>query len=540
MQVREQELFHQRESLKFEYLGKVHAIKAREGATKEMVYPNQIECATEIIHELFTNNKVVVTLVALPQVGKTGTFLEVAYKACTHPDDDCIIDPRNIFIITGMSDRDWQKQTEMDMLEAFRRRVYHRGKLNTKSLEDGFYTNLSNARNALIILDECHIAVEKTHMISDTLKRLGLLDMNVLREKNIKLLEVSATPGATLRDTQSWGPINHSVVILNESPSYVGFKDFIRENRLHSSFDLTAEAGLNSLVEFVKHTFPAPRWHILRLPTKSRLNATFEDRFNQICAREGWRLQHHSALERVGEIDYHMGIQPKHHSFLLIKEFWRAGKRLNDSYLGIVHEPTTKSQDTNVTAQGLIGRLCGNDKQKGPAAPHMFCDTERIYEYLEWIKAKGDFTAIRSYRSRNLTIRNGRVTSSNDTFAHSSNVEGVDIAPVIHQKGSTPIIIFDITDEEKSMFKDQNSRLTILRKYNEEAYMKYKSYENHGWNVKPSNYEKWAVNSMCKKDAYSSETNIRAEDKAKNVLMIYLHGNKMIISAWNGEQTTTA
>lgn len=434
---RERELFHQRQSLDHLYKGKVHEIKARHGSEKEMVYSNQIEAATEIVHELFGAKKVVVTLIALPQVGKTGTFLEVAYRACTHPDDNCIIDPRNVFIITGMSDRDWQKQTEADMLEPFKRRVYHRGKLNTKDREDGFYTNLANAKNALIILDECHIAVEKTHLISSNLKRLGLLDIAVLRERNVRILEVSATPGATLRDTQSWGPENHSVVLLKESPTYVGFKDFIREERLHDSYDFTKEEEVDAFGAFVKETFPDPRWHILRLSAKSKAQATFEERFKAICAAEGWNMQNHSAVERVGDIDYHMGMRPAQHTFLIIKEFWRAGKRLNDTFVGAVHEPTAIVKDTNVTAQGLAGRLCGNDKRSGPAAPHIFCNTQLIHEYMDWIKHKGDFNAVKAYHSKNLTVRNGRVTSSKETFAHHSNMNGVKATVDLHKYALT-------------------------------------------------------------------------------------------------------
>jgi len=47
--------------------------------------------------------------------------------------------------------------------------------------------------------------------------------------------------------------------------------------------------------------------------------------------------------------------------------------------------------------------------------------------------------------------------------------------------------------------------------------------------------EKWGLNSMIKEGAYSNETNII--DKTKNILMIYLHENKLIVSAWNGEET---
>jgi hypothetical protein len=424
------DLFHQRESLKHGFDAKKHEIKARKGSTKELVYPNQAEAAVTIIDEFFNKDKVLVTLVASPQVGKTGTFLQVAYLACTHPDDDSIIDPRDIFIITGMSDRDWQKQTQDDMLEAFKRRVYHRGRLNTKDREDGFNTNLSIAKNALIIIDECHIGAEKEHMVSDCLRTLGLLDINILRKRNIKILEVSATPGATLYDSIEWGPKNHAVVLLKPSSKYVGFKNFIQEKRIHNSLDLTKIEGIDALTIFIKERFTQPRYHIIRMPAKSRSNAEFEKNMKKICDREGWIMNNHSALDRVHDIDYHLTTEPKQHSFLIIKEFWRAGKRFDDSFMGIVHEPLTKAKDTNVTAQGLAGRLCGNDKKSGASAAQIFCDVERISEYNDWFDLNGDWDAIiqkkKSYYSRCLTIVNGVVSKHKDTLAHPSNVKGLD------------------------------------------------------------------------------------------------------------------
>jgi hypothetical protein len=117
---------------------------------------------------------------------------------------------------------------------------------------------------------------------------------------------------------------------------------------------------------------------------------------------------------------------------------------------------------------------------------------------------------------------------------HIQNLEAVEL-PVVRHKGQCPIIIFDITDEEKSTFNNHGAMLNILRKNNTEKYMKYMSYEVHCWKIDtPAKCEKYGLNSMSKKDAYSSETNIR--DKTKNALMIYLHENRLIFSAWNGEE----
>ena len=418
MSLSKQEL--QRNYLRACYRAKENEVKYKKGEECELVYENQKVAAVEICQELFEKGKTVVTLIAEPQVGKTGTFLETAFLVCTHASDAHIVDPNNVFIITGMSDTDWQKQTKNDMLDPFRNRVYHRGRLNTKDRQDGFYTNLANAKNALLIFDECHIGAEKNHQISAMLRDLGLLDLSVLKQRNIKLLEVSATPGATLRDTLAWGEENHSIVILKSSEAYTGFRHFIKEKRLHESYDLTDEEELNKLIAFIRGTFAGPLWHVIRLPSKSRKNSELEAKIMCICAREGWTAMNHSAVDRIDDLDYHMSTRPRTHTILLIKEFWRAGKRLNDTYIGIGHDAPTG--DVNVAAQGLAGRFCGNDKKRGPGAPHVFTNVGLINQYLDWIDAKGDFSKVKSYTSRQLTIKKGRVKSSRETFAHESNV----------------------------------------------------------------------------------------------------------------------
>ncbi len=445
------------------YNAKLNEVKLRKGEDKELVYENQKVAAVEICLELFDKGKTIVTLIAEPQVGKTGTFLETAFLACTHPSDKYIVDPDNVFIITGMSDTDWQKQTKNDMLEPFKKRVYHRGRLNTQDRQDGFYTNLAHAKDALLIFDECHIANGKEHQISGMLRDLGLLDLSVLKDRNIKILDVSATPGATLHDTLSWGQDNHSVVILKSSNAYTGFGHFIKEKRLHESYDLTDDKELEKLIAFIKATFPDPRWHVIRLPSKSRKNADLQAKIQRICAREGWHAETHSSVDRIDDLDYHMGTRPKTHRFLLIKEFWRAGKRLNDTFIGIVHDAPT--EDLNVAAQGLAGRLCGNDKKQGAGAPHIFSNKELINQYIAWIDAKGDFSKVKKYKSAQLTIKNGRVKNSRETFAHESNLIIDDTVP---KPDEDPEF-----DHGYAEFKTQDENDTFAMKYGAKKVARY-------------------------------------------------------------------
>jgi hypothetical protein len=408
---------YKREWIHHEYQAKKFQIMSRD-PTKQMVYPNQAEAANEIFEAFLLQGKVAVTLIALPQAGKTGTFLEVAYRMCTFNDDTKAIDPEQLLIITGMSDREWRWQTSDDMLTTFQKRVKHRGQFESVP------TLLNTIHDALIIIDECHIAAEKEQSMSAMLRDAGLLNIDELRRRRIFLLEVSATPGHTLYDTQNWGADNHSIVILKESEKYVGFRNFIAEKRIHDSYDLTKPEEVLNLLDFIRGTFPEPRYHIIRLAGK-KSSSTATNLIRQYAQENGWIVNNHNSTERMWDLDHHMQNSPRYHSIILIKEFWRAGKRLCDKYIGIVHEPKTQIEDTNVTSQGLTGRLCGNDKRKGPGAAHAFCNTGLIHDYLAWIDAKGDYSAVLRYKSKSLTAKKGRINAK-ESFGHHTNMEGVE------------------------------------------------------------------------------------------------------------------
>jgi hypothetical protein len=53
------------------------------------------------------------------------------------------------------------------------------------------------------------------------------------------------------------------------------------------------------------------------------------------------------------------------------------------------------------------------------------------------------------------------------------------------------------------------------------------------WNIDTQDkYDKWSVKNMLKINAYSADLNIK--EKLKNVIMIYLFNNNLIINPWNG------
>ena len=72
-------------------------------ATSEYIYDNQKEDAMNIVAEFYHNNRRVVSITKKTKVGADGLIVELAKQMTTHPDDDFVINPANVRILTGMS-----------------------------------------------------------------------------------------------------------------------------------------------------------------------------------------------------------------------------------------------------------------------------------------------------------------------------------------------------------------------------------------------------------------------------------------------------
>lgn len=368
---------------------------------EKIVFDNQKIAASTII-DLFLKGKKAISLVALPQVGKTGVFRYVTFLAMTHIDDSKIYFPEDIFIITGLSDNDWQKQTEKDMFNCIKNNVYHLGKIKE------FHKIIDSKRNTkiLIIIDECQIATSNNLQIDKIIKDLEskAVDKNI----DIKYLVVSATPSVIKYDLDKWGD-KHELVILEPSNKYVSFQTFIDEKRLHEADDLSYRFLDENFLPLLKDLFTNPKYHIIRLSEKKRpIFIEWCKKYNYITTPLDCTHPTHDNLFLE---------EPIKHTFIIIKGFWRAGKRMKDKHVGIVYEYNNK-KNINITAQGLIARFCGNDKlQNILISPHFFCNTETLKEYIEFIKKECNFH-LANYTSDKLKVKDGEILKAKPSFVN--------------------------------------------------------------------------------------------------------------------------
>jgi hypothetical protein len=495
---------------------------------KEYIYPNQRRAALQVTKSFIEDKKKAVSLIALPQVGKTGTFLYVAYLMTTYNSDD-IIEPENIFIITGMSDKAWVIQTKKDMLPQFEKNVYHRAKI------DEFKTSFMEKKGKkLLIIDESHYGAKIKQKIDKIFKEIfGIYDKLNILDFDCLILSVSATPGITLKELRDLGKF-HTEVYIKPSTKYVSFETFIEQHRIEKSEKISDNFLIkikNKIDEIYDDNY---KYHIFRLNSKH--HKTIE----LFCDKHNYKYKNHYSDDQIDFFDKLLENKPENHTFIIIKGYYRAGKRLNDKYIGIAYEHCP-SINMESTPQGLIGRFCGNDKNNNPYdSPYFYCNLEAITQYITHYKNSCDFT---NYSSSNLKIKDNIITKHKKTTVsrlENSDYKGHQITQEEYDKiiKDIPHILFiDIvtynllcnSNEKQNMIKDiiKNSNnknsaylLNIL-----DTYIKGEiSHPNTDNSYKKHIYDPY--NAHINNKPFSID--IQQKHKNKNIWMAFIDNEKFI------------
>jgi len=415
-------------------------------------YPSQIAKADEIL-AAFAEDVSLVTFVASPQWGKTGVILYLTYALAGLPIGRGVpealaarpVDPEQVYVFTGMSDTDWTRQTKSRMLPSLRDAVTHRNGIPAMFARRAGGAG-GGLRDALIILDECHLASESSQTLSDALRRIGVLDYGALRERNIRILCISATPVHMLLDATGWGSVASRTVIATEGDGYLSFADLLAEDRVRDA----ASVEQDELIAFVGERWgdEDPKYHIVRqidrrAPTAaasiaSAINSAaaaasivtpaaaapeIVRKFSAAAFRAaGFAVSNHNSASRLGDVDELLKRRPDRHHVIFIKGFWRASKTFPDDHIGVCYE---SASDHTTILQGLAGRLLGHGKKRGPRAPFLFCNPEPIRSYNDWLASGCDYRTYAAYRSRLLKIAKGQVLKKRESTVHPNVVAGL-------------------------------------------------------------------------------------------------------------------
>jgi len=285
------------------------------------------------------------------------------------------ITPDRMFVITGMSDNAWLKQTKDRLPLGVRNGVQHSGGL--PKIIAALHTLAAGGilSNVLIVLDESHIA-------SSTGNRPSMVYAEVARlcprdrwdECNVRFLTISATDpakGVVMSDTAC--PIAARVVRLQTSKEYQSVETLSMAGRIRPTQNLviSGKANATAVAELkrVVGAFSRPLYHIIR-PShgkQSQACSVLTEAFPG-CDVIPWdsgsrpETSDDTSSAKMDDINELLEVAPERHTFILLKNMFYASKTMDDTNVGVLYDRVGGKDDTNL--QSLLGRACGYGKSK--------------------------------------------------------------------------------------------------------------------------------------------------------------------------------
>ena len=387
------------------------------------VFKEQKRLAKRIL-SLF-RTKVLVTLCAPPQWGKTGVSLYVAYKLSR-----LNVNPENVFFVTAMSDRSWIDQMTERVLPSWKKNVYHRNTLH--KMRDRI-KSLKEKKDILIIVDECHLANRLEHTLGKITSNLEMKDPEFLKENNIKILQISATPSNALIDAEEWRD-HHSSLCPKIRSGYVSFQCLLDEGRIIDPFNLEDPGDSEEYLELI--TIGKPKYHFVRSvcngPYGSESYKVVRENLETGCFDKKIQfieLNMERSRKEIQDIYKYLNKEPKEHMVILIKNMLGASKTLQDKHIGSVHESVPSKKDYSCEVQGLPGRMCGWNKQRGKNGPLIFCDHRIVEQYIRLYESEFSYE-LEDFEwsdSRLKVSLNGKIRSKDSYLSLNSELEEEDI-----------------------------------------------------------------------------------------------------------------
>jgi hypothetical protein len=295
-----------------------------------------------------------------------GLMIQLAYILSTHPDDDFIINYKNVKFITGMSNKSWEDDFKEKVPSCFNKdNIYHHGQLDNCSLTD--------LKNGLIIIDEIDSGDKEGQRLHTRLRDSGITDINLLKKNNTRLIVVSATMLTQLKELFNWGNL-HKNVQMEIPDNYISQYDFLQKGIIQQyypiiSLEKAKEWIKNDIIENYKTDY---RVHIIRL------NETIKTFLRIACNNINTEYKNnnpshkndivffvpHDSDDRIPEdtVKKYFKSDLIQHIILGIKGFFRRANLIPNSWklkIGAVHEFYTKETNISVQIQGLPGRMTG-------------------------------------------------------------------------------------------------------------------------------------------------------------------------------------
>ncbi len=313
------------------------------------IHPNQDICGKKI-SDAFNNLKIVNCLVyGMTQTGKTGCMAAFI----KHYIFDHEIPNENIYIITGLSDKEWKKDTKYRMPDSINKRVFHRA-----NLPRTFARDIREKKNVLVIMDEIQIACKKDQTLYNVFRDCGFYDLVFLFENDIKIVQYSATPDGNMNDIGDWKQYSIKIKLV-PGDTYYGIEKALAYNRVKQYKDLTNYENVQQLKdEMDSYNFP-PSYHLIRVPNRrGTKQEQLISNFNLVFGSE-YEYNYDYLKKDKDDINDILVQEPNKHTFIFYCEILRCAKTQHKEFIGISYDRYNTNPIDSSIIQGSFGRLTG-------------------------------------------------------------------------------------------------------------------------------------------------------------------------------------
>lgn len=347
-------------------------------------HTNQIQAAEHIVTVFGAGEIHYALLWAEVQSGKTGTFHCVAQMMLASG----LID--RVYILCGSHEISLYRQA-IDDCDTY-------GTSHTEIVfRQHFERTEMNVERALLIVDESHMDQTQGQMLSAFLAKYELNMSGTLpsmREKETYILSVDATPYSEFSAHVHGHSLPKHIEYLVPGEGYYGPADYIREKRIHETFDIKERPDrFHALCS-------SKKWAVIRISSADTMKALREVRKTygikllqytskrtQIAiTRDEQRMLWREHRKRVPCLED----APAVATVVVIKGRLRAGKVVPKKHVAFVWEDAVNPKIDTIV-QSLFGRMCGYEF--GEKKPYIFLpksvlrkDDEKIVAVSEIVR----------------------------------------------------------------------------------------------------------------------------------------------------------
>jgi len=375
-------------SASWEDASKTHQyVQKRNGRSEPYIYQNQQEDAMWVSNILKMYPFVVaISVFKQTKVGACKFLLRVLHDMIVDIENPLGILPEKCFILTGMSNTDWQDDLRKESPSIFRDNIFHHGKLPKRG-------ELKGVTNGIIIIDEVDTGDRVGSKLHKLLKNEGLLNVSNLLARNVRIICISATISQTLRELLSWGE-HHRPYIMSIPDNYVGYNYFIDNNILREYYEIKTKKDAvkwieNDIVDYYGKEY---RVHFLRSDAKrvheiyaavEFINSTYGYAI-EVC--EASTKNGHLTKKELSCLFNTPGGLTKHVIVIVLGFFRRADliPNLWKMQIGAVHERLSDKPNAETLVQALTGRMNGywNPLEGGRKCGPFRTSVEHIKAYM--------------------------------------------------------------------------------------------------------------------------------------------------------------